>query len=275
MKLFKYVQPERIDILRNQYIRFSQPYAMNDPFESQPFYTDHVDINPFLQLAKFSKIVQHYAQTGEKLETEIAEYENERKKPEKNILSWYININLASLSLTTKYDDLLMWAHYASNHSGFVIELETQHPFFTDSSRYLYKVPYNNNRPTITLVECEALVSEMAHCLKTRKTIRPAIAEQLISIFRKSEHWLYEDEWRLLAVPELAINHKKENLQYVINGCDDRRIGESFESNYLAFYNLPSSCIKSIYCGSRMAKGLVRELFFLIKNNDCYSHVNL
>mgnify|MGYP005999854177 CR=1 FL=1 len=36
MKLFKYLQPARIDVLKNKSIRFSQPSAFNDPFEFKP-----------------------------------------------------------------------------------------------------------------------------------------------------------------------------------------------------------------------------------------------
>ena len=36
MVLYKYVTEERIDILQNRLIRFTQPNAMNDPFEARP-----------------------------------------------------------------------------------------------------------------------------------------------------------------------------------------------------------------------------------------------
>src|SRR5437870_3881441 len=36
MILYKYLSPDRIDVLENQQIRFSQPRALNDPFEFSP-----------------------------------------------------------------------------------------------------------------------------------------------------------------------------------------------------------------------------------------------
>jgi hypothetical protein len=36
MSLYKYVPPERLDVLRNLRIRFTQPGAQNDPFEFRP-----------------------------------------------------------------------------------------------------------------------------------------------------------------------------------------------------------------------------------------------
>ena len=35
---YKYVPAERIDILRNRLIRFTQPLALNDPFEAKPHF---------------------------------------------------------------------------------------------------------------------------------------------------------------------------------------------------------------------------------------------
>lgn len=36
MIFYKYVIPERIDVLLNGMIRFTQPTALNDPFELRP-----------------------------------------------------------------------------------------------------------------------------------------------------------------------------------------------------------------------------------------------
>lgn len=41
MKLHKYVTADRIDVLKNELIRFTQPSALNDPWELKPR-TDHL-----------------------------------------------------------------------------------------------------------------------------------------------------------------------------------------------------------------------------------------
>jgi hypothetical protein len=38
MTLFKYIRPERIDVIENLEIRFTQPDALNDPFELRPHF---------------------------------------------------------------------------------------------------------------------------------------------------------------------------------------------------------------------------------------------
>lgn len=42
MQLFKYLHPDRIDVLENKSIRFSQPLAFNDPFEFKSVISDIV-----------------------------------------------------------------------------------------------------------------------------------------------------------------------------------------------------------------------------------------
>lgn len=39
MSLYKYISPERLDVIRNLRIRFTQPGAQNDPFELRPIVT--------------------------------------------------------------------------------------------------------------------------------------------------------------------------------------------------------------------------------------------
>ena len=38
MPLFKYIRPERIDVIEQLEIRFTQPDALNDPFELRPHF---------------------------------------------------------------------------------------------------------------------------------------------------------------------------------------------------------------------------------------------
>ena len=38
MIFYKYLPPERIDIFQNRLIRFTQPNALNDPFEAKPHF---------------------------------------------------------------------------------------------------------------------------------------------------------------------------------------------------------------------------------------------
>ena len=167
-----------------------------------------------------------------------------------------------------------MWAHYTGNHSGFVIELDSTHTFFSDSSRYLYQVPYGVKRPEITLQEFEKLIVKQSNQLKNG-ILDSEEMKKLIQLFQKSQDWAYEKEWRLLGVPENALNFKKENQQYTIHIGQDRAFDEEFESSYVALFQLPAECITAIYCGARITKKVLRKLYLLIENNECYQHIKL
>mgnify|MGYP000919457495 CR=1 FL=1 len=124
MKLYKYLTPERIDVLLNATIRFSQAEVWNDPFEFQPFYQDHIEKNPLIQLHNFSKIITNYTKNGIiSTKKQIDAYEYERKRITKHDIYKFLNKKLLALSLTEEKENLLMWSHYSNNHTGFVIEL--------------------------------------------------------------------------------------------------------------------------------------------------------
>jgi len=57
MLIYKYVVPDRIDILENGNIRFTQVDALNDPFESYPCFT--------LYAKSFSESVSKHLQFSE------------------------------------------------------------------------------------------------------------------------------------------------------------------------------------------------------------------
>ena len=88
---------------------------------------------------------------------------------------------LGVLSLSEVPDDLLMWAHYASNHEGFVLAFDTSSPFFDrrkgadDDLRHLRPVTYGPERPDFS---------------------DPAVRD-FRAFLAKSEHWAYEKEWRM------------------------------------------------------------------------------
>ena len=49
MLLYKYVHPDRIDILKNFQLRFSSPAALNDPFEMKPVIASLAPSNEILR----------------------------------------------------------------------------------------------------------------------------------------------------------------------------------------------------------------------------------
>src|SRR6185369_11649875 len=57
MFVYKYLHPDRIDVLRNTLIRFTQPAALNDPFEVIP---NLKDVRRF-----FANLTKHFGQAAD------------------------------------------------------------------------------------------------------------------------------------------------------------------------------------------------------------------
>jgi len=169
MPLFKYVTLDRIDILVNQEIRYTQLSAFNDPFE-MPVYIEKAFKNGEFE-NRLYKIIYEIAHNDYKnlppktrLKKSLAVYLKEVEKHTQSVVSGstpslpgYIeNIALSArnallkldqhfgvLSLTETPDNLLMWVHYSGLHTGMVIEFDELHPIFDerksqqDEFRYL------------------------------------------------------------------------------------------------------------------------------------------
>jgi hypothetical protein len=122
--LYKYVLPERIDILLQKRIRFTQPCFLNDPFEFKPGAPEADDIGHFE--AKVAKL-------------------REDDYRDKSAL-------YGVLSLTPKKDSIPMWTHYAASHRGFVIGFDTRSGPFLQAIEEgrLRLVTYSAERVNVT-----------------------------------------------------------------------------------------------------------------------------
>jgi len=275
MKLYKYVSPERIDILLKGQIRFSQPSAWNDPFEVQPYYKDHKSLNPFQRLFELSKLINHLIETNNL--PSIEEYKKVGREITKDDIYSFIHRNIVGLFLTEDKENLLMWAHYASNHTGFIIEFDTNNNFFHNIDKYLFRVACDNKRPELNKDEFASLIVKLVGLMQENKKIPEDYFNKISYVFRKSLDWEYEKEWRLITTTDKAINYKefKKNINVIPFGGDNELNRGLYGADYIAKLEIPISCIKAIYCGKRMKRRKVRKLFFLTKYNSNFSHINL
>lgn len=94
----------------------------------------------------------------------------------------YVQQGTKVACFTTKYDSMPMWAHYASDHSGFCVEYDVKD--FDDSRRRnIHPVVYSDERFDFT------------------RWLEPERDRRFIAIVaatHKSDQWAYEDEWRLV-----------------------------------------------------------------------------
>jgi len=87
--------------------------------------------------------------------------------------------------LSETIDSVLMWSHYASNHSGFALRFDPRVGLKAGLGPF-FKVAYQEARPTISLFHPEDVSGEITDALAT-----------------KAAFWSYEREWRAFR-PEQA-----------------------------------------------------------------------
>ncbi|MEY4588162.1 MAG: hypothetical protein RL497_238 [Pseudomonadota bacterium] len=163
--LYKYLPSDRIDVLESLKIRYSPLKALNDPYEIYlPINVDS-ETNESLQQG-FDEIDAYLNTLPENEAAELKrqsfrEAYKEGFKPQFNNIIASENLveslgnSFGVLSLSRTKDSLLMWSHYASQHSGFVIGFdETKidpHQFDRSGAKVIpSKVMYSKNIRHIT-----------------------------------------------------------------------------------------------------------------------------
>lgn len=264
MKLYKYFTPERTDVLRDNIIRYTQPEALNDPFEAKPHITKVANDREIEQamdemlVGEVKKVYDNLSEEKKSLltfEETLSIVKNNRElmlgelgqmldmytPTYREKLHSTINQLIGILSLTEKPDNLLMWSHYATNHEGFVVGFDSRHSYFdqkispTDEFRHLRKVDYRSARPSAPMSELNAI-------------------EFLLV---KSKEWEYEQEWRIMR-PLSDAEHKKDKEPPVI---------------YL--FKFPPEVIVEVILGARMNSVNRSALLKILECNEHLSHVDV
>ena len=252
MSLYKYLKRDRVTVLDQLMIRFTPPMVFNDPFEFKPSHEvckdrgileedakpefrrkyDELPLSTKAQL-DFESFWQQCLPQREEYLKKITN-PSVLKKIEED-LERKIN-RFGILSLTEIKDSLLMWAHYAEAHKGFVMEFDEMNEFFYRNSNpnaqigHLIKMNYAHARPKVVLPG------------------KPGLA----TLYCKSKEWEYEQEWRII----LCLKDAK-----IIKGD-------------IHLFELPPKAIKTVICGCRMSKDFKSRVSMALKK-DYMSHVRL
>lgn len=220
---FKYAPPETaIAVLKNRTIRYSSPLRFNDPFDVQSGLhfdfdletfpekvldriieyataarTPEVDINdPWGKLVLLCR--DQYSKNGlpkdrwqERLAPSFLSLTQEIRGTQAKVQRHWVEMLPAMrvLCVSEERDNLLMWAHYAKDHTGVVFELLSL-PEYDNPLSVARRVEYVEQPPPF-FTEEEWLADMLA--------IKPIDVKQLARryVYYKSEHWRYEKEWRV------------------------------------------------------------------------------
>ncbi len=158
------------------------------------------------------------------------------RKAIKNIVDDTRN-NKGILSLSENRSNLLMWSHYCDSHRGFVIGFYGLHDYFQkgipDRRGGLRPVEYLQARPSLPPFE---------------KFSEEDVAK--ILLFRKSPHWSYEQEMRML-----------HNIQYADETPEKKDDGG--HSVYL--FKFPTETVMEIILGCQMSNPKREEITAIVK----------
>ncbi len=268
--VYKYVAPERTDILENGCIRFTPPLNTNDLFEVRQTF-DMLAGPKMRELFEQQKskldfddaIEDALAETslaGISVDALDALVKSATGADIKKLLSEQLDVvledglypamnepeyidklltdlgsNLICLSLSERMNSPVMWAHYADNSNGFVIAFRTENEFFQRGDEKerqgLQKIEYFDGR-----------LSEVMD-----DPFKAFISKQL--------DWSYEREWRLYLKRQEA----------------DQSIAVGNEEILLA--NFPVDAVERIILGVRASE----QLEDVLKNqlSEKYQHARM
>jgi hypothetical protein len=221
--LFKYAgfSERLLDLLCGGSIYYADPGAFNDPLDCRPVVVADIP-NPRLKqilaqlvsrrLEKEIKVAMKKLRlrsknplerrrtlTESEVQEIVGEIEYQATGAEDEPPEAYIQRALASaietelrqsyntgvLCLSTRYDRVLMWSHYAQQHRGVCVEYDTA----SLPAGNVSKVRYGESRTVLASQLAEWLI-DVDTAAETR--VREAC------LLTKSPEWEYEDEWRML-----------------------------------------------------------------------------
>ncbi len=260
--LYKFLAPERIDVLEKNLLRFTQATSFNDPFETLPF-TESLFDPGFMETAldEFARRRPSLAPVLSLLRETMIRTVNldspEAKETAAEFLQNFFDSRYGCLCLSAAEGpvyapaNLLMWSHYADCHKGFVLGFQREHPYFHQRDP---RKPYFGE---ITPVSYK-LERPSGPVVNDPTDIGPAIYYQFAVRFflHKSIHWKYEKEWRLIRELDSA------DASFEVDG--DR----------VFLFSFPPEAVSSVVLGCRIGKETENKIRGLLASEK-YRHVTL
>jgi hypothetical protein len=189
MNIFRYFGPQRVDCLEKEEVCFSPPTRFNDPFDLRPVFAPVTNRKYLKRIFRrgSGEIESRFASLPKSQRRKIV------KRVRENSIAYYqanadryaetyqqifpetLDRYVGVLCCSAINDDLLMWAHYAGSHKGFVLEFDSENDEFKKLGD-LHEVKYDKTRPIVDAT-------------------KPVDLEFYI---RKSPVWRDEHEYRIL-----------------------------------------------------------------------------
>ena len=218
MVCYKYFPPERKTFLSELLIRFTPPGSLNDPYDTYPAFHGFDETFVKGKVLKagldsaFSIALEESDESVARLKINLIQPAN--KILQKQYLSKKggldeqfsrlhrnrVNSEIGVLCLCESAKSVVMWWHYAIEHTGFVVGFDSGDSFFAQRTNepvdigVLLPVNYSKERPLIDV----RMIKQDANL--------PDI------IFTKNQEWSYEHEFRLVRFLTGADEIRNENV---------------------------------------------------------------
>ena len=232
MALFKYTTIEILKKILAGSIRFTQPGALNDPFELAMEFDVSEHRHDGNASITFSLLAPRREPSVGRLPVDF-ESEHCNDTFARGVRAG-LDENIGILCLSRNGASLPMWAHYAASYSGALIEFKEAHEFFSGA----IDVEYCTHRPKLKLGSYNERVNGPV-----------PIAELCV----KSKEWEYEREVRIIRslTDCRMVSRRRHDAAYPI---------------YVQ--ELPPDGIASVVLGERTSTDDQREIVSLLAGGD-------
>lgn len=254
MHLYKYMKL-REPFFTEPMIRATPLYSLNDPFEGL-FNTN--------QLKAMNEAIEKVHGKSDYQTSDV--YDEEHDLHEHAGLMQQDVDDLGVLSFTEDYTNPLMWAHYAEEHFGIVVEFNFSEPFFTNSAiksdertfkfgensflgvyEFPQKIMYRRELPRFNRPDMHVPKDKHDYLYRSfKKSI----------LFTKSNDWIYEKEHRSIVELCEADRFVCDDCEYIRNECSkdetielvhDKETGKiqiTFPADYRTYQELGDESIR-------------------------------
>lgn len=228
--IYKYVSIDGLKRILAGSIRLTQPSAFNDPFELLPEIVMPSG-EPERQL-NLQFDVRANRRDPTEGETEHVPDGWGSSDPTSRQIVQQLNGVIGIFCMSRRNDSLLMWAHYANDYTGAVVEFDGAHEFFADQIEVEYR-----------------LLRPKRHISTYTAATAPIPVAELCA---KSTQWEYEHEVRIIrCLADCQATGKNDPRGFPI--CTQK---------------LPEGCIKSITLGERMPVTDQRQTYTQLKETN-------
>ena len=275
MPIYKYVIPDRVDVLEGRRIRFTPPGAQNDLFEVKPYFESIMTDDEWREAAEAEEVRKRMEDELRKLydaqrigyrmknpwpvfrakaflRPEIEQIKREAiaevramvhpEIPNIRALAEQLMQQIGILSLATRADSPTMWSYYAQNNEGFVIGFDESHPWFDRR------------------VSPDSDYDHLQRVIYEDPPEKPRTMSQIDGrrlLITKGTAWAQEEEWRMLTP--------------LIFADTVLPIG----SEHIHLFNVPPSAITDVYLGVKTTRALEDRIRDLLNAHGDLSHISM